>query len=148
VSALYPEDGSPTTLRGLELLDAVIEHVTAHPETWNQQTWAHQTKCGTAMCIAGHAVAAAGATLRFRTDGHAFYCKWPDDTAQRGIRDVAEDLFDIERVHLLDEDGDDEWASVLLFAPGNDLDDVKRVRDEIAAKLGQPLRYTEAVDRG
>jgi hypothetical protein len=30
----------------------------------------------------------------------------------------------------------------------NTLDDIKTIRDEIAAKLGQPLRYTEAVDRG
>lgn len=37
-----------------------LEHVTAHPEEWDQGMWAQQTACGTTACFAGHVVADAG----------------------------------------------------------------------------------------
>jgi hypothetical protein len=42
------------------LLRKTLEHITAHPEEHNQSFWAVQTPCGTAYCLAGHAVQLAG----------------------------------------------------------------------------------------
>jgi hypothetical protein len=47
------------------LLIKVLDHITAHPEEWDQETWAIKTSCGTACCVAGHAVVMAGHTLQF-----------------------------------------------------------------------------------
>lgn len=38
-------------------LRKVLEHVTAHPREWQQANWAVKGPCGTAYCVAGHAVA-------------------------------------------------------------------------------------------
>jgi hypothetical protein len=48
------------------LLRKILEHITAHPAEWNQQNWGLQTDCGTAFCVAGHAVAMTGHTLVWR----------------------------------------------------------------------------------
>lgn len=45
----------PTPNMGL--LDSIIDHIEAHPEQWNQKTWARETTCGTAYCVAGFACA-------------------------------------------------------------------------------------------
>ncbi len=44
------------SLRGFDLLDAVIEQITLHPETWKQYTY----RCDTGMCVAGWAVELTG----------------------------------------------------------------------------------------
>lgn len=45
-----------TGLRGLDLLDAAIAHIEAHPETWEQGAW----RCKTGMCLAGWTAELAG----------------------------------------------------------------------------------------
>lgn len=47
------------------LLRKTLEHITAHPEEWDQETWALQTSCGTVGCLAGWAVTLAGHNLVF-----------------------------------------------------------------------------------
>jgi hypothetical protein len=43
------------------LLRKSLEHITAHPEQWEQHSWAVQTEsCGTQFCLAGWAVSLAG----------------------------------------------------------------------------------------
>ena len=44
----------------IQLLRKVLEHVTDHPEEWNQGVWAVRNDCGTAACIAGHTVLMTG----------------------------------------------------------------------------------------
>jgi len=39
-----------------ENLKAVIDHIKAHPETWDQQTY----HCGSTHCLAGHAQIMSG----------------------------------------------------------------------------------------
>lgn len=39
-------------------LDEVIQHIKAHPETWDQGVY--HSPCGTAHCLAGHAQIFAG----------------------------------------------------------------------------------------
>jgi hypothetical protein len=38
-----------TDLRGLDLLDAAIDHIEKHPETWDQGRY----RCASGMCLAG-----------------------------------------------------------------------------------------------
>jgi hypothetical protein len=45
----------------VELLVKALEHITAHPDEWNQNYWARQgVFCGTTACLAGTTVQLAG----------------------------------------------------------------------------------------
>lgn len=49
----------------VELLRGTLEHITAHPETWKQDSWAvrdthRRADCGAAFCLAGHVAVAIG----------------------------------------------------------------------------------------
>jgi len=63
-----------------ELLERTLLRIGDHPEDWNQQTWATDdpselppgNECGTAFCMAGHAVLEAGGTI-----------VWPDNAWRR-----------------------------------------------------------------
>src|SRR5437588_13068265 len=47
----------------IPLLRKVLDHITAHPDEWDQGSWAIQTDsspCGTAFCVAGHAAVMRG----------------------------------------------------------------------------------------
>ena len=52
-------------LRGAALLATAVNHILAHPETWDQQEW----HCGTKHCIAGHCeLLATGKETRYTSD--------------------------------------------------------------------------------
>lgn len=150
MSALYPEDGSPTTLRGLPMLDAILDHVEEHPETWHQGYWATKKRhCGTALCVGGHAVVAAGFELHFLGGDIETSACVVDVNQIDAISLVAARLLELRGLMLReDDDGEPVWADNVLFSAGNQLHHLKRIRDEIAAKLGESLRYAEAVSRG
>jgi hypothetical protein len=38
----------------LPLLQKALDHIEAHPEEWDQESWGRQTACGTTACLAGH----------------------------------------------------------------------------------------------
>lgn len=146
VSPLYPADGSPTALRGLPLLDAILDHVAANPETWKQGAWAERTACGTTLCVAGHAASAAGWDLLFEngwdgSSGYARTCR--RDGVTLAIRDAAEELLGLTDLELGNDDGEVWSAHDVLFEGSNTLADLREIRDEIAVKLGQPTRYAE-----
>lgn len=42
------------------LLDKVLSHLIAHPDEWQQQSWARRSACGTAYCVAGHVAVMTG----------------------------------------------------------------------------------------
>lgn len=44
----------------VELLRKELEHVTAHPEEWDQTRWIVRTSCGTTGCLAGGTALRAG----------------------------------------------------------------------------------------
>lgn len=45
-------------ITGKELAQRILDQITAHPETHNQDTWSNENgACGTTYCIAGWAVA-------------------------------------------------------------------------------------------
>lgn len=46
-----------------ELAYAVLDHIDAHPEQWNQGVWVGEAECGTVGCFAGWAVMLSGYTV-------------------------------------------------------------------------------------
>lgn len=44
----------------LPLINKIMDHVLAHPETHRQASYAVKSECGTAYCFAGHAVHMSG----------------------------------------------------------------------------------------
>lgn len=52
----------------LDLLRAVREQITTHPETHDQRSWAKRAKCGTTHCIAGWACALSGDAFEWEPD--------------------------------------------------------------------------------
>lgn len=42
-------------MANIELLDQIISHVEANPETWDQAVYYTPTECGSAYCVFGHA---------------------------------------------------------------------------------------------
>lgn len=62
------DDTNPADEREINvpLLRKMLEHVTSHPDEWNQDTWAvesEESSCGTAYCLAGHTAESLGHTL-------------------------------------------------------------------------------------
>lgn len=56
------------------LLRKTLEHITAHPEEHQQGVWGERfldTACGTAFCLAGHAVQFAGHEIEWDGDAVA-----------------------------------------------------------------------------
>lgn len=81
------------------LLRKVLEHITEHPEEWNQATWARETACGSVCCVAGHAAVMTGHTLKYE-DGRAYVT-----TDGRSIMEVAAEelgLGDTQAINLFD----------------------------------------------
>lgn len=52
----------------LDLMRAVREQITKHPETHDQKGWGIRTKCGTTHCIAGWACALSGDAFSWQAD--------------------------------------------------------------------------------
>jgi hypothetical protein len=65
-----------------------LEHITAHPEEWDQTTWMYRTttnSCGTAGCLAGNTVLHAGEEVHWDSRGYAAYLKVKELHVQAGI---------------------------------------------------------------
>ena len=52
----------------LDLMRAVREQITKHPETHDQTSWGERTECGTTHCIAGWACALSGDAFEWAAD--------------------------------------------------------------------------------
>jgi len=55
----------------VDLMLAVRDQVTMHPETHDQFMWARKTECGTTYCIAGWAAVLSGQQLLWELAGEA-----------------------------------------------------------------------------
>lgn len=68
------------------LLQKALDHVEAHPEEWDQESWGRQTPCGTTACLAGHIALMDGWTPVLRTPfGDWIYVE------KNGVRQTAGD---------------------------------------------------------
>ncbi len=96
---------------------AIIAHIEAHPEEWDQRHWAIRTDCGTTFCFAGWACVRAGDQFRW---GRSF----------EGPRlSFAMELVSDETIHYRAEKvlGLSDDQAYELFAANNTLDDLKRI---------------------
>lgn len=110
-------------MANIELLDRVIAHIKANPESWDQMKYANW--CGTAFCVAGHAALMANPTFRVR-DGDLI------------------DPANVEKWHSWHYAGaqalglDPDQAEV-LFSALNSLERIEAMRDALAADPGADL---------
>lgn len=94
------------------ILRKALEHITAHPEEWDQAHWAKRSKsCGTAYCLAGTIVAQQGYEmaftlgLDFEAIGYAFdastgtACGIPE----LAVRELVGSDWDIEQYTVISE---------------------------------------------
>jgi hypothetical protein len=115
-----------TELRGLALLDAVIAQIEAHPETWRQGSY----RCETGMCVAGWAAEMTGGQWLYAdTEGSAdLLAAVPEDDPERVEEDAIDAHYRAQRLF-----GIGAFEAGHLFAGGNKLTDIRRIRDELAA---------------
>lgn len=107
-------------------LRKVLEHVTAHPREWQQGNWAVKGPCGTAYCVAGHAVA-------MFTD---VTFEWSEDDTPWAFRDDPDMVYGASEVRLPDGSirqikavarellGLTKTQAAILFWSNNDLYDL------------------------
>lgn len=114
----------------LPLLRKILSHIDAHPDEWYQKFWARravaESSCGTAFCIAGHAVVMAGGLPRWTGD-QASNVTMPDGTSA-SINAAAAHLLGLKM-----EDADQ------LFHPSNLRADVQDIAEDIARRAGETL---------
>jgi hypothetical protein len=164
-------DGNPTPdcgLRGVDLLDEVIRQIEQHPENWYQGDWARAkvetdendefptltkveleaavpTSCGTAMCVAGWAAHLTGAKI----DWHPTYSEVVVDFGVSSLyrlsgfvaNTVNNNTQEIE-TYARRVLGLNSFDASELFAPHNDLDDIRRLR----ARMAQGLPFEDDED--
>lgn len=107
---LNPEDAREINV---PLLRKMLEHITAHPDEWNQDTWAvesEESSCGTAYCLAGHTAESLGYPLVWAGPGTNMASFCLADGKLRTIESVA--------LHAL---GLEYSQATYLFSACNDL---------------------------
>lgn len=133
----------------LPLLRKVVDYIKADPKSWSQENWAmrlfskwvqprdqngrfaqgqrYQT-CGTAMCVAGHAASLGGFQIAW--DDKAQYASYVKET---GKFDTLVTIA-MAATHAL---GINRNEAQMLFRGRNNLGDVLRVCQGIAARVGE-----------
>jgi hypothetical protein len=129
-----------TGLRGLDLLDAAIAQIEAHPETWKQGEW----RCATGMCVAGWIAQLGGGKWIAPAESALADGLVPepdDDQADlymtgTGIRYVTAAYRAARLIGVstdMDEALDNPSDYRDLFSGGNSLADIKAMRDDLRA---------------
>lgn len=109
-----------------DLLRRVLEHITAHPEEHDQNDWAARgPRCGTAMCLAGHAVVLGGHALAWRRAGPTY--------PMPGVREVASETTEGLEVSELAQEllGLRPWEADRLFFDAQSLAHLWRIASEL-----------------
>lgn len=118
-----------------DLLRRVLDHITAHPDEHNQGHWALWSDCGTAYCVAGHAVVMSGYEPDWLS---AFGGSEGISTAgvagkDQTIAELAAELLGLEF----------DSAHDGLFFGGNDLDALWRIAAELTdGRVSRPATTT------
>lgn len=118
----------------LPLLRKVLEHIDAHPEEWRQGSWASGAVCGTAYCVAGHALVMDGTHVLtydphwgLKVDGLDYV------TDSDGDEIEAPGYFGREVLGLTHGEG------LALFAGGNSRETVQLIAERVAERAGERL---------
>lgn len=118
------------------LLRKALEHITEHPEEWDQEVWARPTSCGTACCLAGTAVLLAGHEFAFTGPQEEALGLYWRTTEGEQIEEVAQR-----------ELGLSDAYSALLFLPSNTLQTLWRYANELTdgeIEIPEKVRYPGA----
>lgn len=102
-----------------DLILRVLEQITHHPETHDQKVWGFEPYCGTAYCVAGHAVALSGLEWRGR------------DVCSAGR---------LLGIHECPDGRDYCMLDIELFEPRHTLDDIYRLCAEYLGTSPDVLR--------
>jgi hypothetical protein len=125
MSALFEEP-----VPNLPLLRKVLDHIDAHPEEWEQGSWAIQSSrysCGTAYCLAGHVAVMTGHEPAWDSIAQGeFYAD--HTTADACIGDVAQ-----AELGITTEEAD------ALFQADNSRTALREISEIIAARVGEVL---------
>lgn len=119
------------TAVNVDLLRKVLTYITEHPEEWEQANWAVRTDCGTACCVAGHAVAMSGYKFRWSSSWSTVpsvaFSVFDADGRVGYIADVAAELLGLDWRDI------DQYENgvYLLFDVHNTLDDLWRIAGEL-----------------
>src|SRR5882672_2525517 len=111
-------------------LHLIYKQIKTHPETWQQGTWAinfdlmrergqegvQEVNCGTACCIAGHAVARAG-----------YEFVWPNHSAQTELAIDGDGNLRLIETLAAEILGLDENQADELFSAANELDEIREL---------------------
>lgn len=83
------------TALNVPLAYSVLDHIDAHPESWDQADWGRKNDCGTRACFAGWAVLLAGGEVQADSTG-----RWTTVTVEgqtfHSIRNAAMLVLGIE----------------------------------------------------
>lgn len=127
VPNLTPEERPALPVPNLPLLRKVLDHIDAHPEEWQQATYGTGTACGTAACIAGHAMLMSG--YDFNPTDEIF--SRPDGSIVEFEPDEGQTILGITYTEASLYGG--------LFDSENTRADVQRHAEAIAARAGERL---------
>ena len=115
----------------LPLLRKALAHIDAHPDEWAQSSWATRTaasSCGTAFCLAGHAVAMSGGDLHWdELSGLASDVTMPGGSPM-SIQDAARDALGLTGIE-----------AHYLFAIKNSRAGIQFIAEAIADRAGEWL---------
>jgi hypothetical protein len=106
----------------LSLLRKILGHIDAHPEEWDQERYGYSNVCGSAHCVAGHAVVMTGGVFN-RIGG-----------VTGGLGGSCDAYTYAERVLGLTNE-----ESFALFFEYNTRSMVQKIAERIAARAGERL---------
>jgi hypothetical protein len=104
-------------------LVGIYRFIRDNPEEWVQASFGRRNPCGTAYCVAGHAVVRAGHTVRWETryfDPSEALAWTVDNENESYIGDIAQAVLGLNLRDASD-----------LFVAGNTLDDIRRIIERI-----------------
>jgi hypothetical protein len=116
----------------VSLLRKTVEHITAHPEAWDQYVYI----CGTAACFAGRAVLIDGGRVVLAKNGVPYLAAREDDPADAVMVDkCAEPVVGVRRRarRIL---GLDTKQALRLFMPTNTVSSLLVQVDELIRTAG------------
>lgn len=126
-----------------ELLDQAIKNIEADPNRHVQSRWigrksraTNNTWCGTTGCLAGHIVQLAGWTPLFTDKDGDETAKVTRDGAQNWVMNAALAALGLDAENLANS----IHAKTVhaMFEPYNSLDNIKGLRNNLAASDGLP----------
>ncbi len=119
-------------MKNFPLLWKIYDHIVAHPEEWNQESWAtgvvkNRAVCATAFCVAGHAIQMGIPEAVFNfprgnvrcEEGHMVTCTSFIDPQRDGWLDIENEARQLLGLTI--------FEGAALFNGDNELGDIHRI---------------------